>query len=435
MVRITLFFIITLISANALVTAQPFGYTPLQIQSLFSEDYRNEQYENALKYGRWLVNAHPKEMENYPGNYRGDRNFSRMINIYEHIASQQQDPALREAYLDSSLQLYDRVFALFTEDEIDVFRWYFDRGRFYQTNADYISDANQNAVDDYRTMFEMDPQRAIEAGNGYYVQLLVQHYSRTGERDMVFSTINSAEPYANENLQGFFDQTRNELITDPEERIELLTENLEENPDDLEIIEELYELYNATGNRAMSSEMANKLYEIDPNIDNIMRLADRAENNGNYTEANRYLREAHALQGNREKARTSLRIANNHLNIRNLQNARQFARQAASEDSGWGDPFITIAQIYGQAVSQCAGSDLSRIDKAVYWLVLDYLDRARERNSGVANTVNRLYRTYEPVTPNAEEKFYQSWNTGESIRIDGSLKECYSWISESTTIR
>lgn len=434
MFRISLF-TITLLIAYGSVNAQPFGYTPVQVQSLFSEEYRNEQYDQALVYGRWLIDAHPKEMEEYPATYRGDRNFRRMINIYEYLAEQQSDPAEREAYLDSALQMYDRVFGLFTEEEIDHYRWHFNRGRFLQEHSDHISNGYQMALDDYETMFNIDPERATKSGNGYYIQLLVTHYTRQDDRDSAFSIINNAESYAGDNLQNFFDETRNELITDPHERIEMLTSDLEENPSDLELMEEVYDLYQAVGERGKAKEIAERMYETEPSVDNILRLADKADNEGDYSVANQYLMEAHDKQGGNERAETSLRIAENHLSMRNLEQARRFARRAANENSGWGEPYIVIAQVYGQAVSRCAGSDMSRRDKAVYWLVLDYVDRALQRNSGVENTVNRLYRTYEPVTPSAEEKFYQSWNTGESLRINGSLKECYSWIDEETTIR
>lgn len=434
MIRSTLFLIILLIAAGA-ANSQPFGYTPLQIQSLFSEDYRNDQYETALVYGRWLTEAHPKQMEEYPGTYRGDRNFRRMINIYEHMSEQQEDPSLREAYLDSALQMYDRVFALFDEDEIDKYRWYFNRGRFFQEHSDYISNAYQQALDDYETMFNMDPQRATEAGNGYYVQIMVQNYARRNQADRAFSLINEAEPYADDDLREYFAETRNELITDPDERIELLTSDLEEAPGNVDLMEELYELYLAVGERENAEDMAVRMYEENPSAENILRLADKEQDRGNYDEANNYLREAGEIQEGRDKAETLLRIADNYLSMRDLQNARSYARSAAQEDSDWGEPQITIARIYVEAVSRCAGREMTRIDKAVYWLVLDYLDEARDRNSEVASTVDRLYRTYEPVTPSAEEKFYQNWNTGETLEINGSLKDCYSWIAEETTVR
>ncbi len=427
--------LITALVITSTAGAQPFGYTPLQIQSLFSEDFRNEQYEQALIYGRWLVEAHPREMEEYPGNYPAERNFRRMIDIYEYMSTQQEDPTLREAYLDSSLQMFDRVFALFTEDEIDVYRWHFNRGRFYQSNSDHIRNAFQMALKDYEKMFHLDPKRATESGGGYYVQLIVQNYARQNDRDNAFSVMNLAEPFADENTLQFFAQTRNDLITDPGERIELLTEDLENDPGNVELMQELYELYLAVGARDNARKMAERMYEVEPSVTNITRLADKAENNGEYREAIRYLTEVHAIQQSTAKARTSLRIADNYLSLRDLQEARRFARRAASEDPNWGEPQITIAQIYGEAISRCAGSDMTRIDKAVYWLVLDYLDRARQRNSNVNAAVNRLYRTYEPVTPTAEEKFYQNWNTGDRIRIDGTLRECYSWIAEETTVR
>lgn len=434
MPKIILFFIAFLISAGSL-GAQPFGYSPLQIQSLFSEDYRNEQYEQALVYGRWLVDAHPKEMKDYPGTYRGERNFNRMINIYEHLAEQENDPSLREAYLDSSLLMFDRVFGLFNEDEIDLYRWHYNRGRFYQEHADYIEDGDEKALEDYETMFNMDPERATQSGNGYYVQLLVRNYARQDNRKAAFSIINEAEEYADSKTREFFDQIRNDLITDPDERIELLTSELEEEPGNQELMEEIHELYQAIGDKAKAREMAERMYETDATPENIMRLADYAADNGDYNEANRYLEEAHEVQSGEEQARSSLRLAENHLSLGNLEEARRYARRAAEEDTDWGEPFITIAEIYGQTISHCAGSEMNRIDKAVYWLVLDYLDRAEARNSGVSSTVSRLYRTYEPVTPNAEEKFYQNWSTGDTIRIDSSHKECYSWINEETTVR
>ncbi len=434
MAKFTLIFVTILVISGA-AKAQPFGYTPLQIQSLFSEDFRNEQYEQALIYGRWLVDAHPREMEEYPGNYPAERNFRRMIDIYEYMATQQEDPSLREAYLDSSLQMFDRVFALFTEDEIDHYRWHFNRGRFLQSNSDHIQNAFQQALDDYEAMFNLDPKRATESGSGYYVQLLVQNYARQNDRDNAFRIINGAEPFADEETQQFFAQTRNDLITDPAERIDLLTEDLDQDPGNVEIMQELYELYVAVGDASNARRMATIMYEYEPSVTNVTRLADKAENNGDYREAIKFLSEVHAIQQGTTKARTSLRIADNYLNLRDLQTARRYARRAASEDPNWGEPQITIAQIYGEAVSRCAGSDMSRVDKVVYWLVLDYLDRAKQRNSNVTSTVNRLYRTYEPVTPTAEEKFYQNWNTGERIRVDGSLKQCYDWIAEETTIR
>ncbi len=434
MKRTTLFLTILIIGTSSAVT-QPFGYTPLQVLSLFNEEYRNEQYEYALPYGRWLVEEHPREMEEHPGNYRGDRNFSRMIDIYEHMAEQQSDPSLREAYIDSCLQMYDRVFALFGEDDINLYRWHFNRGRFLQEHSDYISNAYQRALDDYETMFNINPRRAVTSGDGFYIRLLVDNYAQLGDRDAAFSIINQAEPYADEATLEFFAEIRDEMITDPQERFELLSENLQENPECVETMHELYEICQAIGDSETAIEMATRMYEEAPVVENILRLADIAEEDGDYNVANRYLNEVHENQEGADRAETSLRIAENYLSLRELQNARSYALRAAREDQSWGQPYIVIAQIYGRAISQCVEGQMSRDDKSVYWLVLDYLDRAVQRDSGVERIVNRLYRTYEPVAPSAEDKFYRNWETGDTIYVNGSLDECYAWIDEETTVR
>jgi hypothetical protein len=127
-------------------------------------------------------------------------------------------------------------------------------------------------------------------------------------------------------------------------------------------------------------------------------------------------------------------LANLFRNIDNLQRAREYARRAGAIDPAWGEPNLAMAQIYAQAVTDCAGGQLTRIDKVVYWLILDYLDKARADQS-VRTSVDRYYAQYERSAPTVEDKFYQNWTTGSSIRVDRSLRECYAWINESTRVR
>jgi len=37
--------------------------------------------------------------------------------------------------------------------------------------------------------------------------------------------------------------------------------------------------------------------------------------------------------------------------------------------------------------------------------------------------------------PSDEDKFFNEWTVGNDFQIDGSLKSCYSWINETTTVR
>lgn len=414
----------------------PLGYPPVTLHALFVEEHRNQAFDIAIVYGRWLIRNHPIEMEGLPA-YRGEANFRRMIDIYNHFAGQSTDPSVREAYLDSSLTLYNRVFELYEgRDDFDKYRWLFNRGRFFQTNAASISNGMQLAFDDYWAMFLLDPERTTTTANGYYVQISVQNFARRGQRDEALKMMEMAEPFANANLLQLFEDTRNDLFRDPEERIVWFLQRLEADPGNLALKTELFDLYTRTGNRQKANEMARRLYDANPTFENVDRMASIAQSDARYEEANRFLNEAIGKTDNvARKKEKHLQIADNHLAMRQFEQARASARRALQLNANHGPAFLKIADIYAATVRECAGREMTRQDKVVYWLVLDYLDRARQADASTTNQVQRLYATYEAVTPTPEEKFYQGWETGRKIKVDGNLRGCYAWINEETTIR
>lgn len=260
-----------------------------------------------------------------------------------------------------------------------------------------------------------------------------------GEKEQALAIVKEAEPWASQQLQDYFDKVRNRLFDSPEERITFLEGELEESPEDEEILQQLLDLYQDQGMREEAREISQKLYEVNPSYENTMALAEMAQSNANYSEAINYLKEAlDKAESDEDKAEIALEISDAYLNQEQLQQARQFARQAIDFNSEWGAPYIQIADIYAQAVSQCTSNrKMDRTDKVVYWLVLDYLDQAEQVDPNSANEVSRKYQSYEPVTPTAEEKFF--WNppleAGQDFEIDESLNECYGWINETTTVR
>lgn len=414
------------------VPPAPWGLSSVEVLSLFGTYFTNKDWDNSLRFGRWLLIAHPKEME-LPGGarYRADRNFQRMITTYDEVSKLQTDPVLREAYLDSARALYVRALEIFNEDEIDRYRWVFDFGRFLQVNRSFENN-DMLAVEQYLKLLEKDSNRLINEANGYYIQFIVDQYVRGGMRDEAIALMAQTEPMAGPETINFFGTVRDRLFSNPEERIEyLLTLG-----DDIEIIKELFDLYQRVGNREKVNELSVTLYEREPSFENTIRMADMASTDANYRQAIRFLEEALTKTDDVVKSReATLRIADNHLNMSNLQLAREYARRASRIDPAWGQPFLKIADIYAQAVSQCAGGTISREDKVVYYLVLDYLDRARSTDSSTAQAVQRQYRTYQNVLPSTEEKFFMNWNVGDRIRVNGSLKECYAWIDATTTVR
>jgi len=415
----------------------PMNLPPLAVQSLFDENVRNEQFKDALRYGRWLIEYRPKTMEDHP-NYRGDRNFRRMTQVYEGIAGQQSDPSLREAYIDSALIMYDRAIAIFDEDEIDHYQWGFNRARFIQSNQRDIENGRILTMEEYARLYELDPQRFIEAGDGYFINYLVSEKVNNGFRDEAIQIMNDAEPMAPQNVRDHFNETRSGLFRSPEERIAFLKTQLEEasTEERLSIQKELFELFGKAGNRDKQEEIARTLYEAEKSMENIMRMAEYAQNRANYRDAIRYYNEAlQKATDNRKRAELNYSISENYFQLDELERSRSFAQNAIRLAPDWGTPLIHMAQIYATAVNQCTSGGLDRTDKVVYWLVIDYLERARRVDSSVSSSAQRNIASYQGITPSAEEKFYMNWENGDSIQVGANLNSCYGWISESTTVR
>lgn len=431
---------ITLLIASSSVahsqSEPPYGMSELQAYSIFFENFRTGDWDMARMYGSWMLEKKPATIQGH-NQFELPRQFERMITVYAEISKRETDPTMSSAFLDSAITIYNDAFEIFDEEQIDYYTWHFNRGRFYQENQAQISNGMDLAYQDYEKSFELDPERLTQSGNGYYIQILLDHYVSQDDKETALEMIDIAEPFASSDLMIAIDEVRNDLFTNPDERIEFLEGRLESSPEDMALISELASMYESTGNRAKAIEFATKLYDMEASFENIRRLADYAKADGQNSTAIQYLTEAADVSDNDDvRKNIILEISEIHQNEGNLQAARRFARQASQIDRSWGQPHIRLARIYASAISQCSsGRQMDRDDRAVYWLVLDNLDRARSVDSSTANAVAREYRTYEPALPTAEDKFFRGWEVGDSVQVGNNISECYAWIDESTTVR
>lgn len=428
-----LFFSLTVTSQAQ--SEPPFGMSHLNAYSIFYDNFRTGNYDMALMYGRWMLEAKPREIQGT--RFTLDRHFERMIDVYAGMSKKQSDPSLRSAYLDTAQTVFNKAYETFSEDEIDMFRWKFREGRFFQEHANQIRGGMDKAYEAYAEAFQLNPQRLTEASDGYYVRILLRNYVSTGARDEALAMIDVLEPFAGSDVRDEISAARDQIFSSPEERIGFLESQLSENPRNEEVLFELAALHENQGNRAKALEVAERLYEINPNYENTRKLADYASAEAKYETAIRYLKEAVELAENDvTKRNTKLEIAENYQNLGNLRSARQYARAASQIDPNWGQPYLRMASIYAAAISHCTRNrTIDRDDRSIYWLVLDYLDKARDNDPTTASAVRRQYDTYTPVLPSTEDKFFRGWETGQTIRVDESIDQCYAWINETTTVR
>ncbi len=418
----------------------PSGMSEIQAYSIFYENYKSDSYEEAIKFGRWMWQAMPETIEGY-SRFDLKRNIGRLVTSYNELAQKEEDPSLQEAYVDTALMIFDKAFDKFSDDTEAKFDWHIKRGRLMQTHSDIVDNASLRASEDYYEAFQLNPEKLVERGNGYYVQRLLKDFADEGKKDEALQVINEAEQYASEKLLKTFSELQGDLFDSPEERIEFLEGELEDDPENEEILTQLRDLYDDEDMGSETREIGKKLYELNPSYENVMAVAEAAQSNADYEDAINYYKEAlDKAEDDSQKGEITLEISEAYLNKDEVENARDFARQAMDYRSDWGAPYIQIADIYARTVNLCTDEDdrdLTPEDKAVYWLVLDYLDKAEEVDPDASNEVKRKYEAYEPVIPSKSEKFF--WKPpledGEEFVIDSSVMECYAWIDETTTVR
>lgn len=413
----------------------PSGMSEIQAYSIFYENFKNESYEESLQFGRWIWKGMPETIEGYP-KFDLERNLRRLITAYSALGENAEDPSLAEAYSDTVMMIFDKVSEHFGDD-LDTYAWAVRKGRFYESHSSYIDDAGAKAAAEYSKAFDLKPEEFTKMGDGYYVQIMLRNLISEGQKEEALAIIEEAEPYAPEKLKDYISNARNKLFDSPEERIAFLEGELEDDPESEELLKQLQDIYEQEDMVAKLNEVNKKLYQINPSYENSLALGESAQSDANYSEAIKYFKEAlDKAEKSDQKAAIALNISSAYLNSEQLEEARSFARTALEHDSEWGKPYINIADAYAQAVSNCSEDRKLEVeDRVVYWLVLDYLNRAKSVDNSVSSEANNKINSYAAVTPTTEQQFFKNWEEGQEISVDSSLNSCYGWINETTTVR
>ena len=415
----------------------PQNLAPIAAFSIYRSEYSNGNYPFALRFSRWMTCAKPKTMEGNP-RFNLASEYDRLIRIYTEISKTKDDPSVKETYIDSALALYAESFEIFTEEEASRFELYQKRGRYLLENYRQVENGLQKAYADFEAMFEIDSQRATELGDGYYVRVVVDNLARTGEKEKAISMIEKATEFANDDLLSFFDTTLEGLFNSPEERKTFYEGKLESNPEDIDALHGLADALEALNMVQDRITVLYKIHQLAPSFESALDLAKVEQGNANYRGALALYKEAlEKATTDKDKKEINLSIADVYVSLGQLQNAKTHITAAIRIDPNYGLAYLKMANVYGAAVQSCTESrKLEAKDRVVYWVVVDYLNKAKQVDRSVTNTVNSQLATYEAVTPSTEDKFFTlSYEDGQEVKVDGSLMSCYSWINETTIVR
>ncbi len=175
----------------------------------------------------------------------------------------------------------------------------------------------------------------------------------------------------------------------------------------------------------MFFKVTEALHELDPSAKSAKYLGQLAANDGDLKKAIEYFKQSADLEDNElDKAQVYYLIGNMYNDQGSLSNARNFYRQAISNDPSFGRAYLKIAQMYANSANDC-GDDLFE-KRSVYWKAAEYAKRAANVDPSLRSAAAQTAASYEGRAPSKADIFKQG-KQGEVINI-----KC--WIGESVRV-
>jgi tetratricopeptide (TPR) repeat protein len=207
----------------------------------------------------------------------------------------------------------------------------------------------------------------------------------------------------------------------------LFTASMEKTPSDTAMLKKVITMLTETGCQAseLFYRATTSLYDTERSAASAAQLAEMNVARKKYSEAEKYYTEAIELEtDNVVKSGLLTKLATLELTSDNKQAARDFAKAAYSLDPANGNALYIIAEAY-------AGARIGEAfeNQTVYWVVVDFLVRAKNADPGLKNQADERIAIYSRLFPTKEESFFRSLvNEGAAYNVGG-------WVNESTTIR
>ena len=403
--------------------------------SLYAEYYRQRNYEMAWEPWKYLFNDCPKATINI---------YIHGANMIKYFYNNETDPDRRDAWVDTLMTLYDRRIEMFGEE-----------GRVLGRKA---ADLYQLRPSDIRELYDLSERSIeLEGMNAGADVLLINFQSVIRlvdaallEPDAIIEAFDRATDIIEYNLEHtpedarFYTPAKNNIrsMFEPYATCESLAQvfgpRFEADPENIELLERITEMLENAGctNEELFYETTLKLHELQPNAESAFLMGRLENNRENYQQALTFFQQAADLYTEDNTTQHQDRIFRSYWimaeisfrQLRNLPQARTYARQAHETDSNDGRPLILIGEMYAASANECGDDDVAK--KAAFWVAVDKFTEARNiaDDDAVRDRAAQLIETYKLYFPNNEEIFFHGYSEGETYRV-----EC--WINRTTRIR
>lgn len=411
--------------------------------SLFTEFYKQDNYKSALPHWKKLYNQYPRSTKNI---------YIRGANIYEKFIENATDPEERNKYIDQLMKIYDKRIKHFGEKGYVLGRkatsWL-----EYKLNAETPPEGDalkETMKKGYEWLNQSVEEMGAETELPIYVLLMqttrslfklgefpketvVRNYDKCNNFLNTCAVQAEDEDFANDvkKVRAYIEEIFGSSgAADCEALVGIFTPQFEENKEDAGFIKEMLRRLGNAGceESPLFSQATEKLYKLDPSAEAAFNMARRYVQRDDTEKAKSYYQQAMEQETDEELLAKYYYEYAYFIFAREiaLQEARSYARKALSLNPDYCQALMLIGDIY-VAASNSFGAD--SFEKAtVFWLAVDYFEKARRAGQDCAIDASQKASTYKRYFPNKEEAFFRDIQEGQTYKVGG-------WINESTKAR
>jgi len=359
------------------------------------------------------------------------------VQIMKYMIEHTEDAALREQRIDTLLMLYDIRMANYKVKESDVLsQKAYDLLTYRPDNLEDIQKAFLQAViagkesaSPHTMVITMQKSIDLYQADKLSAENLLEIYSKMGE----FADLQVKANPNDEQVK----QMRQDLETllvlsgaaSCDKLIAMLEPAFRANPNDKDQIVRTVQLL--SGNDCTSNDFYYQVVEayhvIDPSPLSAYGLARMYLAKGDASKAVQFYRQAieHPDVTQEDKAKYSLELATIYLKEMNSAGqAAVYARRAMVAPYD-GKANMLLGNIW--AAQKCGNDDIAK--KAVFWVAVDYFNRAKSIDPSLTEEANKFINTYTQHFPLQQDAFFYDIKDGDTYTVS-----CIG-LTEQTRVR
>lgn len=398
----------------------------VQSLSLYRGYYKEKLYDDAYKYWNVAYKICPASSE---------KMYAEGVTLVKvKIKKSAKDAALKQAYIDTLMMVYDQRIENFGKAGYVSGLKATDMLRFMGSKPELIFPVIEFSI----------KEDGLKSGPGALVTymntlVLLEKKGEKTPEDIVkaFATVSEviAHKKPNPKTGKYYVQAEESVnrLASPylscDVLVEMANKSYEENKANQDWMEKTADLLDKKGctDTPIFFKIAKELHTTNPSSVSAEKMGVMSLKTKKYQDAVGFFKQALEMNENEEKASDyHIALASAHSSMGSYSAARTEARKAAKLKSGYGLPYIMIGDWIASS-SNCGGEDACA-QKAIYWLAVDYYNKAKSVDPSVTSTANQKIATYKKYFPTKEDCFFGGTKEGDMVSIG-------CWIGESTKAR